>query len=1001
MSPTGIRPPYAPSSLHHFICNGVLPLLLAGTASAAIAQQQTTSPEPHQVVPGERLSAYLARQPKTNSTYYAGIQWQVPQERIRQQALQQQLMLQAASFRIFPKLVNWLKELPATGRVALGVPDERWLFANPSEDPILQDGQTVVVPIRPTTVTVVLETGDICQVPHHAGALAWQYLAACTSRSDANNRDQAWVSQPDGQQLKYGISLWNAESQLPPAPGAWIWAPNRTSEIPDEFSERLSAYLATQGAAADGIGRITAPLTDATKTPSGRSRDLAVTASDWGEIGLLQTPTARMAEEGAFRFHASRTQPYTRGTVIFQPLSWLEGGFRYSDVADRRYSATLTTQSFKDKSIDIKIRLLEESEYIPQVSAGARDIGGTGLFSGEYLVANKRFGNFDWSIGLGWGYLGARGNLSNPLSLLSNKFDYRPVATGPDITTAGSSNFDSYLRGRTSLFGGVQWTSPIENLIFKMEYDGNNYQTEPAIRPIDQKSPINFGIVYRATKYLDVTAGIERGNKAMIGITLHNNLASSYTPKAFDPPYPALTPTNLQKQNSEPDTSTIASDITEQTNWQVQRISQSNDTLTVNLEDGGTTYRKDRLDRAIAVLNQHASPNVKYFSIDFDNHGFSLDNQKLNRQDWLERKTQAHYPTEFGNRGLPYSIQRKQGSSTELYALHQLASPQNKNIEPVEVQSESHTNENRNNWALQSGEKFSAGITPSFWQSFGGPDSFMLYQLGVRGSAEYRLTSKTWLSGSANLRLIDNYDKFKYTAPSRLPRVRTYMREYATTSQLTLSTLQINHAEQITENQFAMVYGGLLEPMFAGVGGEWLYRPIASRWSFGLDINRVKQRDFEQRFSMRDYSVTTGHATAYWDTGWMNINASLSIGQYLAGDRGATVTLSKRFENGILLGGWATKTNISSAVFGEGSFDKGIFITIPFDLMLPKSSSTNGTFIYQPLTRDGGAKLGRAWQLYPMTSTRERKAFEYTPSTQRKQEIAKPETGSDILWPTR
>ncbi|MGC6746110.1 YjbH domain-containing protein [Escherichia coli] len=34
----------------------------------------------------------------------------------------------------------------------------------------------------------------------------------------------------------------------------------------------------------------------------------------------------------------------------------------------------------------------EESYWLPQVAVGARDIGGTGLFDAEYLVASKARG---------------------------------------------------------------------------------------------------------------------------------------------------------------------------------------------------------------------------------------------------------------------------------------------------------------------------------------------------------------------------------------------------------------------------------------------------------------------------------------------------------------------------------------------------------------------------------------------------------------------------------
>ncbi|XNM86937.1 YjbH domain-containing protein [Escherichia coli] len=46
-----------------------------------------------------------------------------------------------------------------------------------------------------------------------------------------------------------------------------------------------------------------------------------------------------------------------------------------------------------------------------------------------------------------------------------------------------------------------------------------------------------------------------------------------------------------------------------------------------------------------------------------------------------------------------------------------------------------------------------------------------------------------------------------------------------------------------------------------------LYRPLDSNWAFRLDANYVKQRDSRSAKDMMkftDYSVKTGHLTAYW-----------------------------------------------------------------------------------------------------------------------------------------
>ena len=62
------------------------------------------------------------------------------------------------------------------------------------------------------------------------------------------------------------------------------------------------------------------------------------TQHDFGGVGLLQTPTARMAPEGSFSFNANRTSPYSRYSISVQPMPWLEGTLRYIAITNRNYS---------------------------------------------------------------------------------------------------------------------------------------------------------------------------------------------------------------------------------------------------------------------------------------------------------------------------------------------------------------------------------------------------------------------------------------------------------------------------------------------------------------------------------------------------------------------------------------------------------------------------------------------------------------------------------------
>jgi len=59
------------------------------------------------------------------------------------------------------------------------------------------------------------------------------------------------------------------------------------------------------------------------------------------------------------------------------------------------------------------------------------------------------------------------------------------------------------------------------------------------------------------------------------------------------------------------------------------------------------------------------------------------------------------------------------------------------------------------------------------------------------------------------------------------------------------------------------------------------------------------------------------------------------------------------------LGAYDTKTDVHVKVFGEVSFDKGIFWCQPFDAFLISASRSSSKFSWKPLTREDGAKLIR------------------------------------------
>ncbi|WP_435389115.1 YjbH domain-containing protein [Halomonas almeriensis] len=650
--------------------------------------------------------------------------------------------------------------------------------------------------------------------------------------------------------------------------------------------------------------------------------------SDFGGVGLMQTPTARMNDAGHFAANWSRTEPYRRFSIFAQPLDWMEVGFRYVSVENRRYGEGIAgDRDLLDKGIDAKFRLHEESRYWPELALGLRDAGGTTLFGAEYLVANKRWNSLDFSLGLGWGYLGNASDVESPLSWLDERFDNRPNDAGGD--QGGEFAFQQLFRGPVALFGGVEYQTPWDPLVLQLEYEGNDYANEPQNNRQPQDSRFNIGARYRVGEHFALRGGWERGNTLMLGLSFSANLAGLSQAKQ-DPPPRAL------NEPAAPDWDSTAQSLQRNAGIRVAEIRQQDDTLTVT--GTPTTYRhlNQSEGRANRILSAKADEQVDHFHYRWQNRGLALREDVHDRKAFeaAAKSTSADVPYRYG-----------------IYSHARLDAPQGESLYQGDAQ------------------RFSWELGPAIQQNFGGPDGY-LYRLSAYASGEYATDRHGWFSGSMTATLADNLDQYDYIADSELPRVRTYIGDYLAETNLGITNLQYTRTGKLGDNWYAMGYAGLLEMMYAGAGGEVLYRPFDEGWALGLDMNWVRQRDFDRGVGLRDYETWTGHASAYVDTGYKDIHAELSVGRYLAGDLGATVDLSREFDNGVRIGAWSTFTDAGDD-YGEGSFDKAFYISVPLDAFFVRSSRSRSTIAWQPLTRDGGARLKRRYSLHSITEDRE------------------------------
>jgi len=752
--------------------------------------------------------------------------------------------------------------------------------------------------------------------------------------------------------------------------------------------------------------------------------------SQFGSIGLIDMPSARMAPDGEFGISAAFFEKSQRYSLNFQALPWLETSFRYSGLTTFHPEYPV----YFDRAFGLKVRLWDEGDILPALAIGTNDLVGTGIYSSEYLVASKSMGDLDFTLGIGWGRLATANTIRNPLSLISKSFDKRST----DFGLGGNFDFGRYFHGRNAgFFGGVSWDTPAEGLTLLAEYSSDKYVEETASGNFRPRSQFNLGASYR------VMGGVTLGMGWLYGRSVYGNITLSLDPTADDFPSrlgPAPTPPSVRSESEQTRALRAAraraSNIARPSGAELvdilwarpglQNVALNGEVLVLQMTQPSPSLC-DSLARQIApfagdvrsieingslhctlppvarredfvlTLAQISVPS-QMVTIDatgpvppsraqaeatirrkireqnillralslgdgealvyYENRSYQSESDVTDR---LLRILMADAPAEievfrlfpvvmgmpraqieiprgtaersFSQQG-DYNIFRDQGRYT--------TAPMDN---PVLAQADRNTFP-RFNWS----------IFPQFRQQFFDPSNPLGVQFVAGGEASVEILSGFRIIGQAEMDLFNTFTTTRIS-DSVLPHVRTDFVRYFSEGRNGIGALLGEYSFRLTPETFVTLRGGYLESMFAGVGGEILWQPTGQRWALGADLYHVKQRDFDRLFGLRNYEQTTGHLTFYYQSPWANLDFSFRIGRYLAGDWGTTAQVTRRFASGVEIGVFATKTNVSSQQFGEGSFDKGIIIRIPLSHIMPINTQQLFAMDLRPIQRDGGQTL--------------------------------------------
>lgn len=649
--------------------------------------------------------------------------------------------------------------------------------------------------------------------------------------------------------------------------------------------------------------------------------------SIYGPLGLNTIPNARMDEAGTLRAQTAFLDPYLHGMLGFQIAEPLYIGIRQTGEVS-------TIDKNPDRfypGLDLKLRLLTETKTRPSVAVGLQSAIGHKRMAGEYITASKRYNNFDFTAGIGWGRFAGAKHLGNPLEAFGNHFKGTRAADGQAPTRTA----DWFTGEHIGLFGGIEYFAPfLKGLSFKADFNGDRFRAENAAFYYDTPTPWSFGFNYKPAPYIDIGIAALGKDKVMGRLSLQTNIKQIRDRDAHDKNYKTLRPRRTE--------------ITAP-GW-----------MTLNAEKDGIMLSHPTADDTTAhahlkLANNASAPHqIGHAAIHMANHaGPAIEEIKL-----APRVHNLRGPTiSFMRQDLEAALAKKQGSAEEIWHNAEIAYD-------FEGAQKIHLAEEKDTFFRD------INLTLINQTSLAEEDNGFLHRnsaiLSMTGPFEFGfLTSGLGF----RLNLSDDLHKLHTYRPRAALPVRSDVDKFADRF-LALDTAYGAFTHTIMPDLHGAVSYGYLEEMYAGVGGEILYRPFNKRFAVGAESWLALKRDPNSILNagLSGDHVATGHINTWYDLPSPDVTIGLKAGRYLAEDLGATLSLKKEFKNGAKLEGYITASNDSDYDLfgGRVHHDHGIKLTIPLG-GYKYTPNTDIKAKIAPFGRDIGQAIQSPLPLYETT----------------------------------
>jgi membrane-associated phospholipid phosphatase len=655
-----------------------------------------------------------------------------------------------------------------------------------------------------------------------------------------------------------------------------------------------------------------------------------------GQSGYINMPSALVESDSVLSVGYGYDRPYGSLWVTSTVLPFLQVTGRYVSINGIPGFTNEAGQygseygRYKDKVIDGKLQLFKESAWMPSVAVGATDLLGTELFKGQYVVATKTFGrarNIEASLGYG---------------------SKRPEG----------------------IFGGLRWASlSAPGLAAVAEYDANDYAQDFRASETaagQRRGGMAVGLEYR-WGWLGAQIARHRDHfsaNAYVSIPFSER---EFLPKLLEPaPFQAKNaPARVSAtewQNDGRHGAGLVQALAKQ-NFRNIRVEHDGVTLKLTLTNSRITNLGRAVGRATRTALAFAPQGTRAIHVTY-----TRAEQPVVTYEFFDLQRLTDYFTGLVNREaflqtvlVRYATPADKVAEDQpglLAAMREEGSPLgvrvNHDGELVQLRSED-----------REANRFKVAPRASFF--FNDPSGALRYELAAVSNFDKRLGEGLYFSSSLKLNVLENVSGVTQKSNSELPHVRSDIAEYKRGSRFKINRALLNKYMTLDERLYARVSGGLYEEMYRGVGGQVLYLPKDQRWAVDLTVDALEQRGYKGLFDKRDYRTVTALGALHYRLPY-DITVTARAGRFLAKDDGVRLEFSRRFLSGVEIGAWYTKTNgndiTSPGKPGDPYNDKGVFLSVPLNIMLLADTKASAGIALSPWTRDVGQMVAGPGDLY-------------------------------------